>query len=214
MPNPFQAAVALHNQALHSIHHPAAALPDILAIGAATTTATQPPAAHQKPQNDFENAFHSGPQHTQPPPWLQTTPFASAAHSRTKVAVVAEAAPEERPNGIAANAGGATATAAPARDTQTSSRPTSNSLRAAAESAAHKAQGTVAGVQRLVQRQLLVAAAAASTGEPPCSILPATVLVICTFYATLKTTDHSLIEPPRRQLANAVFARILLLQAL
>ena len=190
--------MVLHNQALNPNHQPAAVLPDILAICAATSTAARPPitttvqpAAYEKPQNDFEHAVHKRPQHIQPPPWLQTTPFASAAHSRAKssAAVVAEAAPDEHPDEIGTNAGGATATVASARDTQTSFRTTSNSLHAAAEAAAHKAQATVAGVQRLVQLQLLVAAAAASTGKTPCPSVSATVKVMRTVDATLKFTS-------------------------
>lgn len=57
---------------------------------------------------------------------------------------------------------------APERAPRPSGRLKSNSLRVVASAAAHVAHATVAGVQRLVQRQLVVAAAAASTGEAVC----------------------------------------------
>lgn len=125
-------------------------------------------------------------------PWKVLHPFAAAAKERTlhtatscEAAVAAAAsapAGATHPAGQLPRMGAARDDyAAPEKEGQgewpshqsqvpeTASRPggrlRSNSLRVVASAAAHVAQATVAGVQRLVQRQLLVAAAAASTGE-------------------------------------------------
>jgi len=159
----FEAAAQGQGHALRKGHPTAAILPASLPSSA----------ANGPPDNGAGTAVRSGTfgaaaqtsqqrlsPHTAPTSWQEADPFVLSAQARISCEVAAAAADgPDQPLAGDTPTGGASAS-----ESQTSGRLKTGSLRIVA-GAAHAAQATVAGVQRLVQRQLLVAAAAAASGE-------------------------------------------------